>query len=367
MQTLRNLEGVAPGFNTQRLALFRIEAAAAGYATGTFVDLHARLQDRLARIPGVRAVTFSRVPLLAGTRANRRISVAGYAPPSGAPGGTNINGVAANFFAAMELPLVVGRTFTQRDTTDAPKVAVVSQSLARRYFGDANPVGQRFTFGATPATHEAEVEIVGVARDAKYTGLRETNLEVIYLPAAQMLEGVANYYVRTATEPAAIGPAIRGAVREIDPMLPVIDLRTEDEQIARRNSQEALFARLAGFFGAAALTLACVGLYGLMSYLVLHRTGEIGLRLALGALPGQVLRMVLGESLALVAIGLMLGLASAYAVRRFIASMLFGLSPADPATYAVVAAILLAVTLLASLRPAHRAARVDPMAALRGD
>jgi len=189
----------------------------------------------------------------------------------------------------------------------------------------------------------------------------------IYLPASQMLEGVANYYVRTAGDPAAIVPAIRRAVREIDPGLPVIDFRTQEQQIARRNSQERVFAQLSGFFGVAALILACVGLYGLMSYLVLQRTGEIGLRLAIGAIPVQVLRMVLRESIALVAVGLVVGLGVAYGVGRFVDSMLFGLSAADPLTYVVVAGALITVTLLASLRPAHRAARVDPMIALRAE
>ena len=237
----------------------------------------------------------------------------------------------------------------------------------RRYFGGENPVGRRFTFGANPNAPASEIEIVGVARDAKYTTLREAEPVTIYLPAPQMLDGVANYYVRTASEPAAIGPAIRAAVREIDPMLPVIDLRTQEQQIERRNSQERLFAQLSGFFGVTALVLACVGLYGLMSYLVHQRTGEMGLRLALGALPGQVLRMVLRESFTLVAVGLVLGLAVAYSVRRFVESMLFGLTAADPLTYAVIAGVLVAITLLASLRPAQRAARVDPMIALRAE
>ena len=206
-----------------------------------------------------------------------------------------------------------------------------------------------------------------MTRDAKYTTVREAEPVTIYLPAAQMLEGVANYYVRTAGDPAAMAPAIRSAVREIDPALPVIDFRTQEQQIERRNSQERLFAQLSGFFGAASLILACVGLYGLMSYLVLQRTGEIGLRLALGAIPAQVLRMVLRESFTLVAVGLVVGLAVAWSVRRLVESLLFGLSAADPLTYVVVAGALITVTLLASLRPAHRAARVDPMIALRAD
>jgi predicted permease len=367
IRTLRNLEQVATGFNTQGLALFRIEATPAGYPRQALIPLHARIQERLERLPGVRAVTFSRVPLLAGTRANRRAIFPGYTPPAGASMNININGVAPNFFTALEIPLLLGRSFTPRDGEEAPKVAIVTDALVRRYFAGENPVGRRITFSATPTTPYSEIEIVGVARDAKYTTLREAEPVTIYLPAAQMLEGVANYYVRTAGSPAAIAPAIRSALHEIDPTLPVIDFRTQEQQIERRNSQERLFAQLSGFFGVTALMLACVGLYGLMSYLVHQRTGEIGLRLALGAVPAQVLRMVLRESLTLVAVGLVLGLAVAWSVRRFIESMLFGLSAADPLTYVVVAGALIAVTLLASLRPARRAAHVDPMVALRAD
>ena len=367
VQTLRNLEQVATGFNTQGLALFRIEATPAGYPREAFTMLQARLQERLEQIPGVRAATFSRVPLLAGTRANRRTIIPGYTPPAGALMNINVNGIAPNFFTAMEIPLLLGRSFTTRDDENAPKVAIVTHAFVRRYFADENPVGRRFTFGANSNDPASEIEIVGVARDVKYTTLREVEPVTIYLPAPQMLEGVANYYVRTAGDPAAIGPAIRSAVREIDPGLPVIDFRTQEQQIERRNSQERQFAQLSGFFGVAALMLACVGLYGLMSYLVLQRTGEMGLRLALGALPGQVLQMVLRESFTLVAAGLVLGLAVAYSVRRFVESTLFGLTAADPLTYAVVAGVLVAVTLLASLRPAQRAARVDPMIALRAE
>jgi predicted permease len=367
VQTLRNLEHVATGFNAQGLALFRIEATPAGYPREAFTMLQARLQERLEQIPVVRAATFSRVPLLAGTRANRRTIIPGYTPAAGELMIINVNGVAPNFFTAMEIPLLLGRSFTARDDGDVPKVAIVTQAFARRYFAGENPVGRRFQFGANANAPASEIEIVGVARDAKYTTLRDAEPVTIYLPARQMLDGVANYYVRTTSDPAAIGSAIRAAVREIDPTLPVIDFRTQEQQIERRNSQERLFAQLSGFFGVAALLLACVGLYGLMSYLVLQRTGEMGLRLALGALPGQVLQMVLRESFTLIAVGLVLGLAVAYSVRRFVESTLFGLTAADRLTYAVVAGALVAVTLLASLRPAQRAARVDPMIALRAE
>jgi predicted permease len=367
VQTLRNLEQVATGFNMRGLALFRIEAGPAGYPREAFTMLQARLQERLEQIPGVRAATFSRVPLLAGTRANRRTIIPGYTPPAGALIIINVNGVAPNFFTAMEIPLLLGRSFTARDDEAAPRVAIVTQAFVRRYFAGENPVGRRFQFGANANAPASEIEIVGVTRDAKYTTVRDAEPVTIYLPAPQMLDGAANYYVRTAGDPAAAATAIRSAVREIDPGLPVIDFRTQEQQIARRNSQERQFAQLSGFFGVAALILACVGLYGLMSYLVLQRTGEMGLRLALGALPGQVLRMVLRESFTLVGFGLALGLAVAYSLRRFVEATLFGLTATDPLTYAVVAGVLVAVTLPASLRPAQRAARVDPMIALRAE
>jgi predicted permease len=367
VRTLRNLQNVDPGFNPHQLALFRIDAISAGYNREQFAALQARLQTRLEGIPGVRAVTFSRVALLSGTRSNRRISVPGYTPPPGASMIFNLNGLAPNFLAAMEIPLLRGRSFADRDAADAPKVAIVNQAFAQKIFGDENPVGHRIGFSKDPAAGTTEIEIVGVARDAKYTGLREVTPPTIYVPATQMPEGVANYSLRTAGNPASIFPAIRAAVSEIDPTLPVINLRTQEEQIARISSEELLFARLSGFFGFVALALACVGLYGLMSYLVLHRTGEIGLRMALGALPAHILRMILRESLVLVGFGIVVGFAAAYGSSRFIQSMLFGLSPTDPLTYGSVALILIVVAMLASLFPARRAARVEPMVALRSE
>jgi predicted permease len=367
VRTLHNLEHVDPGFNAQHLALFRIDGFAAGYRQGPFDSLTARLQERLEQIPGVSAATFSRVPLLAGTRSNRTISVTGYTPPPGAPRNVNINGLAPNFLDVMDIPLVLGRRFADGDNAAAPNVAIVNLTFAHQFFGDRSPVGRRFSFGATPNAGAAEIEIVGVARDAKYTGLREAVSATVYLPAPQMSEGTATYYVRTIADPAAVGSAIRAAVREIDPVLPVIDLRTEDQQIDRLDSQERVFARLSAFFGVATVMLACVGLYGLMSFLVQRRTGEIGLRLALGARPAQVLGMILSESLVLVVLGVVLGLTLASGAGRFIQSMLFGLSSVDPLTYAFVTFVLIAVALLASLQPARRATRIDPMTALRSE
>ncbi len=371
VRTLSNLERIDAGFNRRNLVLFRVDAPSAGYAAGQFAGLQVRIQERLARIPGVKAVTFSSVALLSRVRQNKRVSVAGHAPTEVDPP-VDTNGLAPNFFAAMEMPLVLGRGFIDDDTSSRPRVAVVNQVFARKYFGDDNPVGRQIVFNDPSGGSRAEV--VGIVRDAKYTQLRGAIPPTVYFSAFQQIDGNANFAVRVEAHGdekgdalAAVFPAVRAAVREIDPTLPVLNLRTQDEQIDRLHAQERLFARLSGFFGMLAVGLACVGLYGLISYRVARRTAEIGLRMALGALPGGVLRMVLREALTIVCLGVVSGAAAAYGVSRLIASMLFDLSPADPLTYGTSALVLITVTLFASMIPARRASRVDPMTAFRAE
>ena len=368
VHTLRNLQNVDAGFNPRGLVLFRIDAGSAGYTPPQFVALHEGLRQRLENIPGVDAATFARVALLAQVRSNRRISVPGYTPAPGEAMIFNLNGIAPGFLAAMEIPLLLGRPFDSRDATDAAPVAIVNQVFSQKFFGESSPIGRVLRFsGRNPTDRPADIAIVGVAGNAKYTGVREATPATIYVPAAQMLEGTANYYVRAVAGAVSVAPGIRAAVREIDPTLPVIDLHTQDEQIERLTSQERLFARLSGFFGVLTLILSSVGLYGLMSFLVLRRTGEIGLRIALGALPAHVLRMILRDALALVGLGLVLGVMAAFGAGRLIASLLFDVSPVDPLTYASVAVVLTTAALLASLVPARRAAHVDPINALRAE
>jgi predicted permease len=369
-RTLANLDRVGAGFDRHHLVLFRIDAVSAGYTVETAQELHTRIQERLQRMPGVRTVTYSSVALLAGVRQNKRIAVPGHAPIAGSSMIVNTNGLASNFFTAMQLPLLLGRGFTERDDGAAPPVAVVNQAFVKTYLEGANPIGRTITIGAGPRD---QVEIVGLAADAKYTDLRGPSPATIYLPARQRPDGEADFAVRPASDvsgresaaAAALFPVIRSAVREIDPSLPVLDLRTQEEQFDRLNAQELLFARLSGVFGMFAMALACVGLYGLISQTVTRRTGEIGLRLALGAAPARVLRMVLRESVTLLIAGIALGALAAYASGQVVTAMLFGLSASDPATYMGAAAALGMVCLAATLIPARRASRIDPMVALR--
>ena len=366
VRTLNKLQQVDAGFNRHGLVLFRIDASSAGYARDQFTALQARLQERLERLPGVRAVTFSSTALLSRVRQNKRVSVPGHTPPSGALPIVNTNGLASNFFRAMELPVVLGRGFTEQDNGAASQVVVVNQSFVRTYFDAQNPIGRHIVI----PDFSGPIEVVGVAADAKYTELRGAAPPTIYWPALQHVDGNANFAVRLASpdrNEGAIFSAIRSAVREVDPSLPVLNLRTQDEQIDRLNGQERLFAKLSGLFGVLALLLACVGLYGLMSHAVLRRTGEIGLRMALGALPGHVLRMILRESLVLVCLGILTGVAAAYSAGRFVSSMLFDLSPTDPVTYGAVALALTVIALVASMAPARRASRIDPIVALKID
>jgi predicted permease len=361
MRTLSNLNTVDAGFNRRALALFRIDLSSAGYARGQVTAAQMRVLERLELIPGVQEATFSSTPLLNLGRWSSPVRIPGSTPPSGGTTNVNLNAVAPNFFVALKMPLLFGRAFTERDDVAAPRVAIVNRTFAKKIFGDESPLGRRFTVTA------GEFEIVGVCGDAKYANLREAVPPTVYIPALQHRDGNAHFAVRVAGDPSAIFPSLRAAVREIDPTLPVLNLRTQDEQLERNHAQERLFARLSGFFGALALVLACVGLYGLMSYQVLRRTGEIGLRMALGALPAHVLRMMLKESLALVCLGVILGLSGAWFGSRLVAGLLFGMSATDPSTYALVALQLVAVTLFAALVPARRAARIEPLAALRAE
>jgi predicted permease len=368
-RTLRELQRVDIGFSRDHLLLFRIDATPAGYQPAQFPALHRRLSESMTALPEVRSVGLSNSTLFDG--ANSRVFWLPGQPLPNRDDWPRLTVVDENFFATLGIPVVLGRAFGPRDER-ATKVAIINQSLARKYFGEENPIGRRFSIDHT--RNDPRIEVIGVVRDTKWLNVRGTVPPTLYFPftndhlaAFSTKWAQMNFAVRMASEPDAVLASLRKVVREIDATLPITEVRTLDEQIERRFTEERLFAQLSSFFGGLALALACVGLYGLMSYSVLSRTGEIGIRLALGALPRRILGMILRESLRIVAAGVIAGMAVAAVAVRMVSRMLYGLSPTDPATYAGVTLLLGAVALLACLLPARRAAKVDPMVALRAE
>ena len=362
VRTLTNLEAVDVGFNRQNLLLIRVDPRLSGYQSAQIPDLYQRMTERIEAVPGVRSATMSRHPLLSGSARSSNITVSGDANQSDEP--VYANTVAANFLETMEMPLLLGRGLTAHDDANAPSVAVINQTMARKYFGDANPIGRRFGFGGRPE-NAGRIEIVGVVRDAKYTDLRREIVPTAYIPYLQDNVGQMNFAVRTAGDAAAMAASIRDAVREVDSNLPLFDVKTQTQQATESLMQERLFATLSSFLGVLAMLLACVGLYGVMSYGVTRRTNEIGIRMALGATSPRVLSMVMRETIFVVGIGVAIGLGTAVAVTRLIAAMLYGLAPTDPVTIAGAVVLMVAVAALAGYIPARRASRVDPMIALR--
>jgi predicted permease len=365
-RTLLNLQQVDAGFNRRQLLVFSVDAFTGSRKREELAPLYTRIAERLGALPGVQGVTYSQMPLLFGYSWTSGATIQGRPVVPGENNSVLMNGVEAAFFSTYELPVVLGRAFTTRDDAAAPKVAIVNQAFARKYFGEESAIGRRFGTGGPESA--AEFEIVGVVRDARAIRLKEEPRPAVFLPYPQLRNARTGFFaLRTAGDPGALAPALLAAVREIEPTLPVSNLRTQEETVARSLAPERLFARLSGFFGLLALALASIGLYGLLSYSVLRRTGEIGLRMALGAVPGHVLWLVVRESLLLVCLGAVVGIAAAAGLSRLVASRLFGLSSTDPVTYAAVALLLITVAVLASLLPARRAAKVDPMVALRSE
>ena len=371
IRTLRNLQQVEPGFNTRNLLLFSVEPNLLGYKDDRLVSLYEQIFERLEAIPGVESVTSSRHALLAlGATSTSFYLPGGKTSPSGQPiqsGNLKVHHVRENFLQAMQIPLLLGRTFTRYDDAKAPKVAVVNQTFAQRYFPNENPVGKRF---GQDSEKTSEIEIIGVARDAKYTSQRDETEPTAYLSWRQAvgLMGFTTVEVRTAGDPGSFVGAIREAVRQVESNLPVSEIRTQVEQADQTMMMERLFAKLLSLFGVLAQQLAAIGLYGVMAYSVSQRIHEIGIRMALGASRSSVLKMILKQGIVMTLVGIVLGLAGAYALTRYLESlttMLFGVKPRDPLTFAVIAVLLLVVALVACLIPARRATKVDPLIALR--
>jgi predicted permease len=366
LRTLHNLRQVDVGFDPENLLLFRVQPQLNRYDETRTRALYAQLLERLAAVPGVRGAALTNPALLTGAVSSTSIFVQGrvYSNPRENRDEIYRVLISENFFDVLEIPVLAGRSFTTRDNETAPKVVMINEAAAKAYFAGESPVGERF---GTSVETSGQLEIVGVVRDAKYDSVREPAPPTMYVPFVQGRGGSAVIAVRTAAEPAGATGAVREAVRQVDPNLPMTDVSTQIEQIERRFVQEKVFARAYALFGGLALLLAAIGLFGLMSYSVARRTNEIGIRMALGAQRQDVLRLVMRESMILVAAGALIGVAIALGAARFVATLMFGLAPTDGATVAGAVIVMAAISALAGFVPARRASRVDPMVALRYD
>jgi macrolide transport system ATP-binding/permease protein len=364
VRTLSNLESIELGFNRQNVLLFQIDARKAGHKDPEIETFYAELRRRLGAIPGVRSATLSEGSLVAG-ETRLPIAVAG-APSNDA---NRIFTVGPAFFATMQIPILAGRDFEERDRPGSPAVAVVNQVFAKTNFQDRNPLGQHLILREAGEGNRVgrDMEIVGVARNARYGSLTRDIPPVVYLPydqgypqPSQMLYGL-----RTSGDPLRYVNAVRETVRRLDARVPLSDLRSQSGDIDHTINQEITFAEVCSGFALLALVIACVGLYGTVSYNVARRTSEIGIRMALGAPSGRVVWLVLREVCAMAIVGLAIGLPLALASSKLVESFLFRMKPNDPLSLAVAVAILLSAALLAGLVPARRASRIDPLTALR--
>jgi predicted permease len=364
VRTLLNLGYAHLGFNPDHLLLFDIEPPATRFPAPKDVALHRDLEQRLAAVPGVDAVTLSREPLIAGNISQSQFIPAGDAKSK--PREAEFNVVGERFLSTMGIPMVEGRSFNAGDTETSRKVAVVNRKLAEEFYPNADPVGQTFT---TDLKDTTPITIVGVCGDARYDRVKSDIRPTYYMPYRQQDDPNGGmqmtYEISTRMSAAAIVPSLRTAVASVDAGLPLLDIRTQQQQIDSTMRPERIIANLTAGFGVLALVLASIGMYGIMAYTVSRRTNEIGIRMALGARPRVVLGMVLLEASKLVAIGIVAGTCAALGMGRLIASMLYGLKSWDPATLALSGTLLIGVAMAASWIPARRAAGVDPMRALR--
>lgn len=370
VRTLTNLESQNIGFDRRNLLLFSIDPTQVGYKGERLAGFYEELRRRIETLPGVRSASLSRHTFIGGGVTINGVSIQGYTPKAGeanSNGSLNlhVNSIGARFFETFGIPLVLGRTFNERDAVTARRVAVVNLAFARKYLGDTDPIGRRFGFGDLKAS--SSIVIVGMVGDALYGQLRREVLPTVFVPYSQDVHqlGGMTFEVRTEGDPATWIAAIRQAVRGLDGNLPLFGIKTQTEEIEQATFQERLFARLSSFFGLLALALACVGLYGITSYAVARRTNEIGIRMALGARRGDVLALIVGQRLTLTLIGAGAGVAGALGLTRLVSHLLYGVKPNDPLTFIVVSLILTATALIASYIPARRAMRVDPIVALR--
>lgn len=366
VRSLEKLKDINPGFDQNDVLLVPVDPTLTGYRGTRLAALYKRLVDAVSAVPGVQSVSLSALPPMTSAHWRTGVFVQGRIPAPGENTTALMNMIGPDFFKTLRIPLLQGRDFTLRDSASAPEVAIINESMARYYFGHEPPVGKRLSF---QGPGEGEIEIIGVAKDIKYSSLRETAPRMIYVPYLQTpsvsLPFGMTLEIRTAGIPDSYIGSVRDAIRSVESEIPILAFTTAAEQVNESLGQDRLVAKLSSLFGVLALVLASIGLYGVMTYMVTRRTAEIGVRMALGAQRSDVLRMVLRESLGLVAVGLALGALVWLALGWLVSSQLYDVTPYDPLTLGIVLVMLTWVALVACYIPARRATKVDPMVALR--
>jgi predicted permease len=366
-RSLLKLQNEDVGFDRDNLLLVNIDPRLAGYKPAELPVLYQQLLDRVSSVPQVRAVSMATYAPLSGTFRSSSINVPGYTPQPGEDMTVEDILTGPKYAEVMGVPLLRGREIDVRDTVSSTRVAVVNSTFAEHFFKDQNPVGRSISFDDASADAEA-LEIVGVVDDMKQGDARDKATPAVYRPILQVGDQPAymvTLHVRTASDPSPITPQVRQMINQIDDKLPIFGVETMQDQLRDNLSQERLIAQLVSFFGALALILACIGLYGVMAHGVVRRTNEIGIRMALGARGGSIAWMILRETLYLVLAGVVIGVPAALIGARLISAQLFGMSPTDPLTLVGAAIVLGLVALLAGYLPARRASRVNPLNALR--
>ena len=381
LRSLDNLSQLGPGFNASRLIGFEIDPTLNGYKPDRAKLTYRELTEGLKTLPGVESVGLSSMRILEHNEWDSSMTVEGYNPDKPDDRAEPyMNSISPNYFATLGVPVVAGRDFSDADTREmkhsdrvssdpdddyVPATVMINETFARKFFAGKDPIGRHLGFGSDPGTR-TDMEVIGVVKDIKYTDLRDEIPPQAYVPyLASRYVGGMTVYVRTTADPKVLMNLIREKVRDLDPNIPIFDMRTTDEQIQNSLSAERMIASLSTVFGLLATILAAVGLYGLMAYNVVQRTREIGIRMALGAAQRDVVWMVMRDVLILVGVGIAVGVPAALALTSIVRSQLYGLSGHDPTTLVLATVGLAIVAFAAGYIPAMRASRLDPMRALR--
>ena len=365
VRSLKNLKDLDPGFQTSNLLEFAVNPTMNGYKPERSLDFYRQLRENLDAVPGIESSALAVIPVLTGDEWDNSMAVEGFAHKPTETPDPHMQFISPDYFKTMNIPILVGRDFRMSDGRGAPKVCIVNEKFARRYFKDGNALGRHIGMGGDPGT-KLDIEIVGVVRDTKYESMRDEIPLEVYEPYHQVEFVIGMVaYVRTARQPEQAFSSIRQVVSRLDPNLPVSDMKTLEKQQEESLITERLVATLSTGFGILATLLAAIGLYGVMAYMVAQRTREIGVRMALGAASADIVWLVMKEVLLLAGIGIAIGLSAAWGLTRFAKSQLYGIQPNDALTIALATTGIVLVAIFAGYIPARRAATVDPMRALR--